>query len=110
MSRHEIKRHDTRPYWPVSLEFDDGSFPDITSATISMLCRNAGDSTLKFKDSATVWITDGANGELEWRPTADQVDTAGRFDIEWEVVFPDGTQQTFPTRGYDRLTVVGDLG
>lgn len=110
MSRHEIKRNDTRPYWPVTLEFDDQSVPDITSATIYIVCRNYDDGTFKFKDETTVFVTDGPAGQLEWRPTADQVDTPGRFDVEWEVHFTDGTQQTFPTRAYDRLTVVGDIG
>lgn len=110
MSRHEIKRHDTRPYWPVTLEFDDASNPDVSGATISMVCRERSSNVIKFKDSATVFITDGPNGQIEWRPTASQVDEAGRFNVEWEVVFSDSTQQTFPTRGYDRLTVVGDLG
>ena len=109
MSRHEIKRNDTRPYWPVSLTFDDGSWPDISGATISIVVKDRS-GALKFKDTATITITDGPNGELEWQPTADQTDQAGRFDVEWEVDFVDGTQQTFPTRGYDRLTVIGDLG
>lgn len=110
MPRHDIKRHDTRPYWPVSLTFDDGTWPDITGATVSIVCRRRLDGEVKFKDSTTIFITDGPNGELEWRPSSLQTDEAGRFDVEWEVIFLDGSQQTFPTVGYDRLSVEGDLG
>lgn len=110
MARHEIKRHDTRPYWPIALTFDDGTWPDLTGAVVSMICRERLNGTVKFKDSTTVVIIDAPNAEIEWHPLASHTDIAGGFDVEWEVTFLDGTQQTFPTVGYDRLTVIGDLG
>lgn len=107
MSRHEIKRNDTRPYWPITLTFEDGSVPDLSGGTVRFLAREAGNGQVKVDDTAV--ITDGPNGQAEWRPSAGDTDQAGSFDVEWEVTFSDGTVQTFPTRGYDRLIVVGDL-
>ena len=106
MSLHEIKRNDTRPYWPVTLTYSDGSPVVLTGATVRFIAR--GDSGVVKIDTAAV-VTAAADGEVEWRPTAGQTDEAGAFLCEWEVTFDDGTVQTFPTTEYDRLRVIGDL-
>ena len=109
MSLHEIKRNDTRPYWPITLSFDDGTNPDVTSAVIRFIARRRSDGQTKIDNSANVVFTDAANGQIEYRFQAGDTDEAGYFDCEWEVTFVDSTVQTFPTRGYDRLKVIGDL-
>lgn len=106
MSRHEIKQNDTRPYWPVTLTYDDGTLANL-DGTVRFIARRRSDGQVKI-DTAAV-VTDGPNGECEWRPSVGETDEAGRFDVEWEATFGDGTIQTFPTRRYDRLTVVGEL-
>ena len=108
MSTHEVKRNDTRPYWPVTLNFDDGSVPDLTGGTVDIIAKSRTNGVVKFKVPVT--ITDAAKAEVEWRPLASQTDEAGIFDIEWEAILADLTKQTFPTRRYDRLKVIGDLG
>ena len=107
MARHEIKQNDTRPYWPVTLTFDDGTNPDLTGATVRFHARDKSDGVVKI--DAAVTITGAASGQCEWRPEAADTDVPGRYDCEWEVTFADATIQTFPTRGYDRLKIVGEL-
>lgn len=107
MATHEIKRNDTRPYWPVTLTYEDGTIPDLSGATIRFL---ALDSSGTLAIDASAFVTNGPGGECEWRPTADETAAADIYRAEWEVTFIDGTIQTFPTRGYDRLKIIGDLG
>lgn len=107
MATHEIKRNDTRPYWPVTLRFEDGSSPDLTGGSVRFIAKYRENKVVKIDTAAS--ITGAAAGEVEWRPTASETDTAGRFLCEWEATLADGTIQTFPTRGYDRLTIIGDL-
>jgi hypothetical protein len=106
-STHEIKRNDTRPYWPVTLTFEDGTVPDLTGATVRFIARDDSDASVKIDVGATV--TNGPAGECEWRPLASETDIAGLYLCEWEATLADATVQTFPTRGYDRLKIIGDL-
>ena len=107
MSTHEIKRNDTRPYWPVTLTFDDGSVPDLTGGSVNIIATSRSNGVVKFNVAAV--ITSGPLAKVEWRPLAVETDEAGVFDIEWEAILADATQQTFPTRRYDRLKVIADL-
>jgi hypothetical protein len=107
MSRHEIKRNDTRPFWPVTLTYDDGTVADLNSASVRFIAMDS--SGVVAIDSNAV-ITDPVAGQCEWRPGALDTQIAGIYSSEWEVTFADGTIQTFPTRTYDKLVVVGDLG
>lgn len=107
MARHEIKQNDTRPYWPVTLTYEDGTAVNFSGGSVLFKARRRSDGQLKINVAATV--TDGAAGQCEWRPLATETDEAGRFDCEWQVTFSDGTIQTFPTRRYDTLIVKGDL-
>ncbi len=107
MSAHEIKQNDTRPYWPVTLTFEDGSVADVSSGTVQFIARSRLDSSIKINVAAILTLP--AVGQVEWRPLVTETDVAGLYYVEWEAVFSDGTKQTFPTRSYDRLTIVGDL-
>jgi hypothetical protein len=108
MATHEIKRNDTRPYWPVTLTYEDDTAVNLSSVQSVFLHVRPRSSTI-VQFSVAVTVTDGPNGEVEWRPLAAETDTSGHFRCEWEVTFADGTVQTFPTRGYDRLIVLGDI-
>lgn len=107
MSRHEIKQNDTRPFWPVTLTYEDGTPVVLTGATVRFIAKDRSNSAVKIDAAAT--LTDAANGQLEYQFVAADTDVAGAYDVEWEVTFSDTTIQTFPTRRYDRLLVIGEL-
>lgn len=107
MATHEIKQGDTRPYWPVTLTFDDGTVPDLTGGSVRFIARERSDNSIIIDTPAV--LTTPAAGQCEWRPSAGQTDIAGRYDVEWEATYADATKQTFPTRRFDRLKVIGDL-
>lgn len=108
MALHEIKRNDTRPYFPATLAFDDETVADLTGATVRFIARRKDNGGVKI-DSAAV-ITGATAGEVEYRFGIADTDEAGSFDCEWEVTYADASVQSFPTRGFDRLVVFGDLG
>lgn len=108
MALHEIKQGDNRPYHAVTLTFSDGSVPDLTGATVRYLARYRTD-LVTLKINAAAVVTDIPTAAVEYRFTTTDTDTAGLYDVEWEVTFADGTIQTFPTRRYDRLRVIGEL-
>jgi FlaG/FlaF family flagellin (archaellin) len=101
-----VKRNDTRPYLAVVLQYSDGSPVVLTGATVTFKMK-AADGSLKVNAAAVV--TDDLTGTVEYRPTVDDFDEAGRFPIEWQVTFADGTVQTFPTKTWDYVIVRSDL-
>lgn len=65
---------------------------DLTGATVLFKIRATGATVIKETLAGT--LTDPVNGEvvLVWSPTA--LDTAGVFEVEVEVTYPDTTVQT----------------
>lgn len=106
MALFRIKSGDTRPFFAVTLTYSDGSAVSLSGASVLFKMRDDAGS-LKVNAAAT--ITDAAAGQCEYRPTAADTDTPGSYLAEWQVTFADTTIQTFPTRGHDRVKVIGDL-
>ena len=107
MTVYEMKRNDTRPKPDAILKFNDGSLAQLTGASVRFIARHQGTDIVKIDGVAT--ITDIPTAAVEYDITADDSDTAGNFDVEWEVTFADATEQTWPTRGSDLLVIAGDL-
>jgi len=42
--------------------------------------------------------------------TTEETATPGRYLVEFETVWPDGQVVTIPDRGYEKLTILADLG
>jgi BppU N-terminal domain len=108
-STWNIKRNDTAGKIRTTLTDADGTPADISTGTVQFHMRQRGKRTLKVDAEATV--IDGTAGIVEYSWTAQDTDTAGIFDIEWEVTYPDGdnSEQTFPNRGFDRVIIDPDL-
>lgn len=107
MSLFYIKQGDRRPTYEQTLAVG-GVTVDLTGLTI----------TLKVTDSAGVQrdftgvadpdqVTNKGKMSYEW--AEGDMDVAGRFKAVVHVVFADTTDQTFPTRGYDRIIVLGNM-
>jgi hypothetical protein len=70
-------------------------------------------STLKIDSTFT--FTNAATGSWSYTCTADDVDTSGNYQMEFEVGFAGGVKQTFPThpdkkRRYLQILIENDLG
>lgn len=102
MSLTQIKQNDRRPYATKELGFD---LSDVSGITFKMRLRGKIDLTV---NSAAV-ITDESAGSIEYRWAAGDTILPGLYNNEWEVLFSDGTTQTFPTLPVDVVLILSDL-
>jgi hypothetical protein len=102
-----IKQHDTRPIIQVNLAVG-GSLVNLTTATsVSFIMAPALGGAATIDAAAT--IDDAATGLVSYTWAAGDTDTVGSFDAEWEVLWSDGSKQTFPTDSYLSIEIVADL-
>lgn len=110
----EIKRGDLRPHYRVQLLQTDpnsnsGAFVpvDLTGAVSVKFLMKQGNS-VKVTSAAT--FLDQVNGIVEYAWTSADTDTAGDFNVEFEVMWPLAQPQTFPSSGYFTCKINLDLG
>lgn len=111
MSLHRIRENDDRPYFRTTLKIA-GSPVDLTGATVIFhMADEAGivkinRAASKIQSSPTVNV-----GVVEFRfdSSLGETNLPGSYIAEWEVTFADGTTQTFPTRGRDRVQVLAEV-
>lgn len=108
MSQFKIKQNDTRPIYDGTLEVSDEA---VSLDGASLLFKMRDSSGIQKVNSAAIpdadQVTNKGYFTYEWIPT--DTDTAGKFAVEVEVIYADGTVQTFPTRGFETVIVYGDL-
>lgn len=103
-----MRRNDTRPYFQVTLMVD-GEAVDLTGATV-MFHANDSSGLSRINAAATIIQSSPTvdKGVVEYRFVPANTAVSGTYDVEWEVTFSDGTVQTFPTNGLDRLLIRDD--
>src|SRR4051794_12708505 len=110
MADFTMKANDTRPSIVAHLDYDDGSEPDLSdpATTVQFIMRKVVTSgTVPApKVKAAAVIEDAAQRivRYDWLPT--DTNTPGDYLGEWEVTFPDGGVQTFPTAEYHDITIL----
>lgn len=109
--RFYLKQNDLQPDFRARL-LDEDTPVDLTSATsVQMLMRNrrAG-----LKVHAPMAIADQTDTDLKgvvsytWAPG--DTDTAGDFQAEIQVTWPNSKPQTFPAKGHITIVIEKDLG
>lgn len=101
MSTFFLKRNDTSPSIVYDLSMSDGPV-DLTGATVRFYMGKVVDSEAD--------VLDAEAGRVEYVWQEGDSSRSGLYRAEWEVVFADGTKQTFPNDSYIRVRVVPDLG
>ena len=84
-------------------------------ATLSNLkgCIDLTDSTVLFifkGDSVPVDIADAKNGIVNVYFERTHTEKSGFYNAEFEVQFPDGRIETYPSDGYLKVRITNDLG
>lgn len=105
MPTFSIKKNDRRPVLRVQLQRDDNSVVDLTTATEVRLKVDAPLSINGVCDIITA-----SQGIVEYVWQAGDVDVEGQHKAEFEVTWPVGIPETFPSRGYLIVQVEKDLG
>lgn len=92
-----IKRHDTSVQPRSKLLDEAGVALVLTGATITYTLRAVADGALKInRATGTLANQTSFPGEVFYQLTAGNVDTAGVYAEEWEIVHSGGTKETFP--------------
>jgi hypothetical protein len=104
----ERKRNDTRKPIRLQLTDADGAV-DMTNATSARIHVYREDTRAQKINAAMTFETPRTDAWVTYQPTASDMDTAGRYLMEVEVVFSDATELSFPDNGFDVLLVHDDL-
>jgi len=107
MSTFHIKQNDTVPSLRAALENGNGDAVDLTNATCQFHLRKIGSTTVVVDASAQI-VTE-ATGIVQYNWIADDTDTVGSYQAEFEVTYPDNTVETFPNNGYIRVEITDDI-
>jgi hypothetical protein len=103
-----VKQGDRRPAATQTLT-RGGVVIDLTLATgVTFKMRERGRAQGDLKVNTAASIADAVNGVVSYGWQTGDTDTPGTYYAEWEVVWNDGTQETFPTLGYEPVLVTGD--
>jgi len=102
-----VKQNNRKPAAPAILKRGT-VVVDLTSAT-SVAFKMRRTTGIDLVVDAAAVVTDATNGVIEYRWAAGDTDRAGEHYAEWEVLWSDGTTETFPTIGYDIVFIDADL-
>lgn len=104
----QIKQNDTKVNLKATLSNESGPV-DLTGCTVRFLMLGYGKSELKINRETTL-IQDAANGIVWFVFETGDTAEAGHYKAEFEVSFPDGRKETFPSNGFITIEIKSDLG
>lgn len=106
VKKMELKANDLQPVYKVRhVDYNDDPI-NLIGATIYCTMK-AEDGTLKINRQTTgISITDGAKGEFQYTWQAGDTDTAGLYDIEFEIVPASGGKFTIPSSEMERAQIL----
>lgn len=102
-----IKQNDTVPSIRATLQNGNGDPVDLINATVRFHMRLIGANNTTV-DAAAV-VVSAAAGIVQYNWIADDTDTIGSYQAEFEVTYPDSTVETFPNDGYVRIEIIDDI-
>jgi hypothetical protein len=102
-----IKAHDRLPAISATLvDADQAPFPIPDGATVLFVMANATSRIVKVNAAAVV--VDANVGKVRYQWAIGDTATPGDYVAEWQVT-AGGLAQTFPSAGYNTVTIVADL-
>jgi len=109
MADFYIKQGDTEPSIIAQLKDQNGDLYDLTGCTVKFHMRKGETATPKVNATATITDVGTDDVKVKYSWLVADVDTAGNFDIEWEITDTDGNVETVPNAGYDRVLITAQL-
>ena len=107
-----IKNGDTAPAYVVDLQEDVDTTPvaiDLTAATsVTIKMRPTGTTGVPSL-TAVMDVTTAATGRCTYEWQTGDTDDAGTYDVEFEILWTDGTIETVPNQGYLTIEITDDL-
>jgi hypothetical protein len=110
MPDFSIRQNDLRDPIIAVLKGATGAIVDLTTATVVVFqMADAETGAIKINAVATINSPPTA-GVVQYDWLAGDTDTAGDYIATWQVTWPSGKTQTFPTAANLSVLVIGDLG
>src|SRR5438552_3641811 len=109
-----IKRHDTFPAIKATLEqtnVETGAKEPInltTALKVTLILKPQSGGAATTEGTCT--ITSAALGKVEYPLKAKDTETAGIFNLEFEIEWAAGSYETVPNEGYREVEIQADLG
>lgn len=103
-----IKRNDTAQPWTYTLKIRRRP-ADLTGCTVALHLKQVTPVAGTVVVRGGVQIDPVVKARTWYYPLDDDVIGAGRYELEYEVTYPDGKTRTFPKEGNLGLTIVEDL-
>jgi len=108
MADFTIGRGDRLPEITATLSGDDNEALDVTGCTVKFILTPVAGGTPTVSAAATV--TSASAGQVKYAWDADDTQTAGYYQAEWEVTYSDGRKLTVPNGKKLAVSIVQDLG
>lgn len=111
-----MKQHDTRPNVKATISRvpEGGSSTPVSlteASKVFFIMRLKGKTDVDgYKIRAECSLLNPAAGEVEYEWDAEDTNTVGEFQAEFEVEWSDGGIETFPSDGYLTVNIEDDLG
>ena len=102
-----IKQNDTSPPIRATLKDGDSVAIDLTGASVRFHMRSISGGAAVVDADAT--IINAAGGIVQYNWIADDTNTIGSYQAEFEVTYADSKIETFPNDGYVRIEVIDDI-
>lgn len=107
MAEITLKRGDRNPSLEATLQQATGAPIPLHGVTqVKFLMKD--ENTLKIDSPVT--IIDAARGLVKYDWAAEDTDTVGNYQAEFEITFSDGKKMTVPNNGYIVVVILEDLG
>lgn len=102
-----IKQNDTQPAFQAVLEDGAGDPINLDGASVRFHMRAIGAASVKVDAAASVILA--VSGIVRYNWSADDTDTVGSYQAEFEVTYADASIETFPNNGYVRVEIIDDI-
>jgi hypothetical protein len=97
---YTVRAGDTEPVWADVLAYSDGTPANLRGAAVSLLVRSlASPAPLTLTGTVSV-PSPPESGQVQYRPSPADTAIPGPYLAQWQVVFADGSSQSWPTVGY----------
>lgn len=103
-----IKAGDTAPAIKATLTDATDVVVNLSGATVRFIMKDKATGTTAVDAAATV--TSAVNGLVQYQWQTGDTDTPDSYNAEFEVLFGNGTYETFPNSRYIQVKVKDDLG
>lgn len=102
-----ITEDDLQPYYYVTAQDQAGTVINLTGASIVCTMKNKRTLQVKIdRQSTGISVTGAATGQFEYRWQSGDTDTAGEYNIEFDITPTTGGKFTLPSKAHEAVVII----